>query len=138
MTDRPTIAVGAVIVENQELLLVERVQPPAMGRWAVPGGKVEVGETLSEAVRREAAEEVGLDIDVGGVAWVGESIGGGSPPDWHFVIVDFWATRVSGEPRAGDDARRVQWVPIAELADWPIAPTMHDLVDTLWPEDSQR
>lgn len=133
MTDLPAVAVGAVIVEDDRLLLVERTAPPATGKWAVPGGRVEAGETLIEAVRREAAEEVGLEVEVGPVAWVGESIGDGSPPGWHFVIVDFWARRVAGAVRAGDDARRAEWVPVDALREWPIVPTMHELVDALWP-----
>lgn len=137
MSDRPTVAVGAVIVEDDRLLLVERTGPPAPGRWAVPGGRVETGETLAEAVRREAVEETGLVVDVGEVAWLGESIGTGTPPGWHFVIVDFWATRLSGTLRAASDAGRAAWVPIKELCDWPIAATMHELVAALWPEESR-
>ena len=137
MTDRPTLAVGAVIVEDHRLLLVERAQPPAQGRWAVPGGRVEAGETLAAAVRRETMEEVGLDVEVGDVAWLGESIGPGDPSSWHFVIVDFWATRLSGTVQAGGDAGQAEWIAIEDLGAWPIAETMHDLVAALWPKASR-
>jgi len=133
MTDRPTVAVGAVIVDDGNLLLVERSRPPAVGGWAVPGGRVEPGETLSEAVRREVREETGLEVEVGDVAWSGESVGPGEPPEWHFSIIDFWATPVGGVLRAGDDAARAEWVPIGRLRTWPMVDIMFDLVDTLWP-----
>lgn len=133
MTDGPALAVGAVIVEDANLLLVERSRPPAAGGWAVPGGRVEPGETLREAVRREVREETGLEVEVGGVAWSGDAIGPGRPPEWHFSIVDFWATAVGGILQAGDDAARVEWVPIERLRTWPIVDTMFELVETLWP-----
>ena len=133
MTDGPTVAVGAVIVEDANLLLVERSRPPAAGGWAVPGGRVEPGETLREAVRREVREETGLEGEVGGVAWSGDAIGPGQPAEWHFSIVDFWATAVGGILQAGDDAARVEWVPIERLRTWPMVDTMFELVETLWP-----
>ena len=135
MTERPVVAVGAVIVEAGRLLLVERAHPPGAGRWAVPGGQVEPGESLVSAVQREVREETGLEVEVGDVAWVGDSIGPGDPPDWHFTIIDFWATRRAGTVRAGDDAARVEWVPIDHLGAWPMVDSMFDLVGRLWPSD---
>jgi len=133
MTDRVTVAVGAVIVQNASLLLVERAKDPGAGRWAVPGGRVEPGETLAEAVVREVREEAGLTVEVGDIAWAGDSIGPGDPPAWHFAIVDFWATPTGGTVVAGGDAARAEWVPVEELAAWPIVDTMVDLVQTLFP-----
>ena len=134
MTDRPTVAVGAVVVRDGSLLLVERIKSPGAGKWAVPGGAVEPGETLAAAVAREVEEETGLAVSVGDVAWVGDSIGPGDPPAWHFTILDFWATVVGGTLRAGDDAAQAEWVPIEELAARPMVETMFDLVRTLWPD----
>ena len=133
MVDRPTVAVGAVIVRDGKLLLVERTKPPGVGKWAVPGGAVDPGETLTVAVTREVEEETGLTVSVGDIAWVGQSIGPGTPPAWHFTILDFWATVVGGTLRAGDDAGRAEWVPIDELAARPMVETMFDLMNTLWP-----
>ncbi len=134
MTDRATVAVGAVIVDDGRLLLVERAVPPGVGRWAVPGGEVEPGETLAAAAAREVKEETGLDVRVGDIAWVGDSIGPGDPPEWHFTIVDFWADRLGGSLQAGDDATQAKWVPIEVLATWPMVDTMFDLVRSLWPD----
>jgi ADP-ribose pyrophosphatase YjhB (NUDIX family) len=134
MIERPTLAVGAVIVEYGRLLLVQRSKPPAAGKWAVPGGRVEPGESLPEAAAREVREETGLEVEVGEIAWRGESIGPGTPPEWHFAIVDFWANAVGGELEAGDDAVRVEWVPISELPTLPMVDTMFDLAQELWPQ----
>jgi ADP-ribose pyrophosphatase YjhB (NUDIX family) len=131
MTDRPAVAVGAVIVDDGRLLLVERAHPPGEGLWAVPGGQVRAGETLPDAVRREVREETGLEVEVGDVVWVGESIGPGSPPGWHYTIIDFAAAVVGGDLRAGDDARRAEWVALRAIEQRPMVDTMYDLVRSL-------
>ena len=110
----PQVCVGAVVIRDECLLLVRRGHGPAAGEWSVPGGRVETGETLAEAVVREVAEETGLDVVCDElVGWV-ERI----DPEHHFVIFDFGATPVGGgdaEARAGDDAAEVAWVPLHEL-----------------------
>ncbi len=83
-----------------------------MGEWSVPGGRVEFGESLAEAARREMAEETGLDVVVGDViGWV-ERVS----PEYHFVIVDFAVTVVGGTLRAGDDAADARWVAVDDLS----------------------
>jgi ADP-ribose pyrophosphatase YjhB (NUDIX family) len=113
----PTVAVGAVVVVEDRLLLVRRGRGPATGAWSVPGGRVEAGETLAEAVVRELAEETGLEGVCGVlVGWV-ERIGG----DDHYVILDFWVTVLDDRPPvAGDDAAEVAWVPLGHVADHPL------------------
>jgi ADP-ribose pyrophosphatase YjhB (NUDIX family) len=115
------MCVGAVVVADDALLLVRRGRGPAQGRWSVPGGRVEPGETLAEAVVRELAEETGLEGVCGDfLGWV-ERIG----PDHHFVILDFRVTVLETEaPVPGDDAAEVAWVPLVDVAD-------HHLVDGL-------
>ena len=113
MIPRVEVAVGAIVRRGDELLLVRRGREPAVGEWSVPGGRVEPGETLMEAVVREREEETGLRGVCGPlVGWV-ERIG----DDWHFVILDFEAT-VAGdaEPLAGDDALEARWWPVGEVA----------------------
>ncbi len=110
---RPEVCVGAVAVADDRLLLIRRGHGPAAGEWSVPGGRVEGGETLAEAVVREVAEETGLEAvcdDL--VGWV-ERIGA----DHHFVILDFTVTVLEPDTLvAGDDAVEAAWVPLDQVA----------------------
>lgn len=129
--ERPVPGVGVAVVANGRVLLVKRGREPGRGLWAVPGGKVELGETLTEAGKREVREETGLDVELGEVIWAGESIGPGDPPEWHYVLVDFVAIPVSGEAVAGDDAAELGWFNAPEALDLPLTPTMPDLIQRL-------
>ena len=117
MIERAEVAVGAIVRRADELLLVRRGRPPAVGEWSVPGGRVEPGELLMEAVVRELHEETGLRGVCGPlVGWV-ERIGAGC----HFVILDFEATVIGdSEPTAGTDAAEARWWPVAEVAALPL------------------
>ena len=110
----PEVAVGAVVVVEDRILLVRRGRGPAAGRWSVPGGRVEAGETLAEAVVRELAEETSLEGVCGElVGWV-ERIA----DEHHYVILDFAVTVLhDAAPVAGDDAAEVEWVQLSELTD---------------------
>jgi 8-oxo-dGTP diphosphatase len=110
---RPEVCVGAIAVSEDRLLLVRRGHGPAAGTWSVPGGRVEAGETLAEAVLRELAEETGLDgVCDELLGWVERM-----SADHHFVILDFAVTVLeAAEPRAGDDAVEAEWVPLDEVA----------------------
>jgi ADP-ribose pyrophosphatase YjhB (NUDIX family) len=113
----PVCAVGAIVLEKGEILLVRRDREPARGQWSLPGGRVEWGESLAEGCAREVREESGIDVDVEGMAGIAERI---IPDDdgvvrWHFVIVDFWARPRSREAKPGDDVSEVRWVPVGEL-----------------------
>jgi len=111
---RPQVCVGAIAVDEDRLLMIRRGHGPAAGEWSVPGGRVEAGETLAEAVVREVAEETGLEAvcdDL--VGWV-ERIG----DEHYFVILDFGVTILEPEPvKAGDDAAEAAWVPLHEVTD---------------------
>ena len=129
--DHPLPGVGAAVMDGDRLLLVKRGRGALAGRWAVPGGKVGWGETLAAAAAREVREETGLEVRVGDVVWVGEAIGPGYPPSWHFVLVDFLAEPVAGELLAGDDAAEVRWVRLADAVALPLTPTMPGLLSVL-------
>lgn len=118
---RPELCGGAVAIDHGLLLLVRRGVDPGKGRWALPGGRVECGESLVAAVVRELKEETGLDGVCGSlVGWV-ELMG----PDHHFVVMNFFVTVLGdGVPIAGGDALAARWVPVDGLASL-------DLVDGL-------
>ena len=111
---RPEVCVGAIAVDEGRLLLVRRGRGPAAGAWSVPGGRVEPGETLAEAVVRELLEETGVEGVCGRlIGWV-ERIG----DDHHFVILDFAVDVLEAtDPVPGDDAAEAAWVALEEVVD---------------------
>ena len=113
MTRHVELAVGAVVLHHDHVLLVRRPTPPAAGRWSFPGGRVEPGERMADAAAREVREETGLDVEINHpLDWV-ERIG----PDHHFVIVDFAATVSERQtPTPGDDAADARWVHLDEIS----------------------
>jgi 8-oxo-dGTP diphosphatase len=117
MTARPEVAVGAVAVDQERLLLVRRGRAPGAGYWSVPGGRVENGETLHEAVVREVWEETGLAVVVDRFLGFVERFGD-QPAPYHFVILDFAVTVLDPDllPIAGDDAAEAAWVPFEDLS----------------------
>jgi 8-oxo-dGTP diphosphatase len=131
---RPVVAVGLVARDRGgRLLLVKRANPPARGRWSLPGGRVESGETMVEAALRELREETGLEATVGEVAGVVERIGEGH----HFVIVDLWAELPDGAvPVAGEDAADARLVEPARLPEYPLSPGLAGFLAGIgcWPE----
>lgn len=109
---RPALAVGAVVFKNNKVLLVKRGNPPARGVWAIPGGSVELGETLKTAAEREIFEETGIVIKAGEPIFSFESIHRDDKDRvrFHYYIVDLGASYISGEPVSGDDAMDVGWI----------------------------
>jgi ADP-ribose pyrophosphatase YjhB (NUDIX family) len=111
------VGVGAVILDGHRVLLVKRGHAPLKGEWSLPGGSVELGESLEAALEREALEETGLRIAVGPVVEVFDRID--RDPDgriaYHFVIVDFACTVTGGQLTPGSDADDARWVGLAEL-----------------------
>ncbi len=117
MTTRPEVCVGGIALHDGNLLLIRRGHGPGAGRWSVPGGRVEHGETLAEAVTREVREETGLESVCGEfLGWV-EQIDDDNLGH-HFVILDFEVTVLDDtEPVGGDDAAEAAWVPLGQVID---------------------
>ena len=112
----PEVCVGAVVVHDGTLLLIERGRGAGIGSWSIPGGRVELGETLEAAARRELLEETALVARDAHPIGVVERIS----DEWHFVIHDFLVTVEDPQlARAGDDAAAIEWVPLSEVRSRP-------------------
>ncbi len=116
--EQPLVGVGGVVISGGRVLLVRRAQEPLKGEWSIPGGLVDLGEALEEAVRRELVEETGLRVEPVGVLGVFDRILYGEEAErvrYHYVLVDYLCRLVSGEPRAGSDASEVCWASREEV-----------------------
>ena len=117
--DAPRVAVGAVVLDGDRVLLVRRGAAPSAGKWSIPGGLVELGERLEEAVVREVEEECNLRVRVLGLCGVIDRVvreESADPVRYHWVIIDYAAVVEGGTLAAGSDAAEAQWVPVAELS----------------------
>ena len=112
---RPIVGVGAVILDGLRVLLVRRAHEPLKGEWSLPGGAVEIGETLEAALAREVIEETGLDVCRTGRGGR-RSRSARRRASNHFVIVDYLCTVRAGVVAHGSDASDVRWVSVSELA----------------------
>jgi len=132
----PVLAVAAIIVDNGEILLVKRANEPARGKWSPPGGVVELGESLVDAVKREVREECGLEVQVDRLLDVVEVVRRDSKGRirFHYVILDYLAHPTGGELRPGEDASEVRWIPLRELGNYEITHSLRELVERHWSE----
>jgi 8-oxo-dGTP diphosphatase len=120
--DRPYVGVGAVIVQDGRVLIVKRKYDPLAGQWSIPGGAVEIGETLEGCVAREMLEETGLEIEVGPVIEVFDRI---TRDDlgkvrYHFVLVDYLCWPAGGHLQAGSDVADARFVEPSDLGQYQL------------------
>jgi len=124
----PALGVGGIVFNNQQqILLIQRNQPPAMGFWSIPGGKLEAGESLAEACKREIKEETGLDTDVKHIVAVVERRIEG----FHYVIIDYLALLVaeeSSQPIAQSDVSEARWVSLEHLGDYDLVAGLAEII----------
>jgi mutator protein MutT len=120
--ERPIVGVGAVIVDDGKVVLVRRRHEPLKGHWSLPGGTVEVGETLEAALAREMLEETGLTVDVGPVIEVFDRITRDDQRRvrYHFVLIDYLCWPAGGRLRAGSDVDEAIWADPAALAEYAL------------------
>jgi ADP-ribose pyrophosphatase YjhB (NUDIX family) len=128
--ERPFLAVSAAIVRDGKVLVVQRARPPAGGLFSLPGGVVEIGETLTEALVREVREETGLVIAPVGLAGFRETItrDRDNRVERHFVILPFAARWLAGEPRLNEELSDARWLRPAELSTLPTTPGLAGIV----------
>jgi 8-oxo-dGTP diphosphatase len=137
--DQPLVGVGAVVFKGGEVLLVRRGQEPARGSWSLPGGLVELGETMVAAIQRELAEEIGISVRLLGIAAVLERIF--PDPDgriaYHYVLVDFLCDYLDGELNPGSDITAARFVPLTGLPDFDLPQSTADVIRQAWEQKRQ-
>ena len=130
--DRPVVGIGGVIIDQGRAVLIRRGSEPLLGEWSIPGGTLELGETLEEGVARELLEETGLKVRILELIEVFDRVfpGNGSSsakdrknPRFHYVIVDYLCERLGGEPRAGSDVTDLAFAREEELAQFHLTET---------------
>ena len=125
----PVVGVGAVVVRDGKALIVKRAHDPRKGEWSLPGGRVELGESLEDATRREIKEETGLDIEVGPLVEVFDRV---HPLDgrirYHFVIVDYLCRPIGGTLACASDAEAAEWVSVERLDRFSLTQTALDVI----------
>ena len=123
--ERPLVGVGGVVVAENRVLLIRRGSPPLEGEWSIPGGMLELGESLREAVRRELEEETGLEVRVHDLieAFDRVTMDADGKCRYHFVILDYLCELISGEARANSDVVDVAWALEEELDRFSLTPT---------------
>lgn len=126
----PRVAIGSVVIRDGAVLLVRRAKPPSEGLWAIPGGSVELGETLQQAAERELFEETRVRARAGKPCYAFDAVHKDAQGRvrFHFVVVDLRAEFVSGEPEAGDDVLEARWVRPHELEAMAVSERTLDLL----------
>ncbi len=126
----PRVGVGAVVLHRGRVLLVRRGGQPSSGRWSLPGGLVELGETTAEAVRREIREECGIEITVAGLAGVVDRVirDAEGRVRYHYVLVDYLAFTASEAVVAGTDAAECRWVELERVGELDVTDGLTDMI----------
>lgn len=133
---RPLVGVGALIFDGDRILMAQRGKQPLLGWWSLPGGALETGESLAEAVRREVREETGLEIEPIGVIEIFERImrDAAGVPEYHYVLIDYLCRVIGGALQAGDDVCRAEWMERGELANLQITEGTLGVIDKAFRE----
>ncbi len=135
--DHPVVSVSAAIFDSepadnmsQRVLLIQRGKEPKKGFWSLPGGAVELGETVKDAIMREIEEECGIDIEPLGPVEVRDSIvrDENDAIKFHYVLISYLARRISGEPRVCDEVSAVEWVPLSEISRYRSTDGLEEIV----------
>lgn len=121
--DRPFVGVGGIVVRGEKVLLVKRAREPLKGKWSLPGGLVELGEELKQAVAREIREETGLEVGVEELVEVVDRIlhDDDTRVQYHYVLVDYLCHAPAGEPQPASDVSETVWAKMEELSGYGIA-----------------
>ncbi len=131
---RPIVGVGAIVRKDDSVLLVQRGRSPLLGEWSLPGGALELGESLRDAAAREVLEECGIEIQVGDVADIGEWIfrDDSGKLQYHYVLIDFAATYLRGDLSATSDVTDARWVKVSDLGEFGLNDKTRQVIGKIW------
>ena len=138
--EAPIVGVGAVVIDGTKVLLVRRGNEPLKGEWSLPGGALEVGETLQQGVVREVLEETGLTVAPAGVVEILDRIVRDEESGrvrYHYVLIDFVCRVIGGSPLVGSDADEVQWVDRGVLDEYRVAPVTVRVIEKAFGVESR-
>lgn len=145
--DRPVVGVGGVVIENGRALLIKRGSEPLLGQWSIPGGTLELGESLQQGVARELLEETGLEVQVLDMIEAFDRIfldpaavnaENRTRPKYHYVIVDYLCERLGGEAHAGSDVTEIAYATEAELEKFHLTSTATRVLQRAFSMDRER
>ena len=145
--DRPVVGIGGVVIENGRALLIKRGSEPLLGQWSIPGGTLELGESLQEGVARELLEETGLEVRVLDMIEAfdrifldptAHDVKDRSRPKYHYVIVDYLCERMSGDARAGSDVTDIAFATEEELEKFQMTKTAMRVLHRAFAMDRER
>ena len=145
--DRPVVGVGGVVIENGRALLIKRGTEPLLGQWSIPGGTLELGESLQQGVAREMREETGLEVEVLDMIEAFDRIfldpaapteGDKTRPKYHYVIVDYLCDRLAGEAQAGSDVTEIAYATEEELEKFRLTSTATRVLHRAFAMDRER
>jgi 8-oxo-dGTP diphosphatase len=129
VSQRPTPTVGVICFRGDEVLIIKRGKPPRHGDWSIPGGRLEWNEPVKACALRELKEETGVEAELLGLVDVLDGLFGEGR---HYVLIDYAARWISGEPVAGDDAAEAAFVPVAEAIERVEWATTKQVIRDAW------
>ena len=129
--DNPVLGVGAVIFNNEKVLLVKRGKEPGYGKWSIPGGAVELGKTLKESLLKEVREETGLEVEIGGMVEVLDWVSRDAYDriKYHYVLVDYWCKCLFLKPNPSSDVLDARWVQLSDAPNYDSPLATLEIID---------
>ena len=129
----PVVAVGAVILKNNKVLLIKRGEEPYKGFWSIPGGKVKFGERIKDALKREVKEETGLDIEIEKLIYILKMMVKNKKGEvlFDYLILDFLTRAIGGEIKASSDAAEIRWISLKKIDSYNLVPTERRMFEKL-------
>jgi len=131
---KPIFGVGAIVFEDDAVLLVKRGREPGKGRWSLPGGTVKLGESARQALHREVKEETGLEVEIVKLVTLVDiiDVDDAGKVRHHYAVADYRCAPKGGKPKAGGDAAEARWVPLKDLQKYPLTPKAVEVITRAW------